>query len=50
MIYFVILLILIILLIPQVYYKKSNKLMQNDGLDLTCDIEFISEVEKMMIL
>ena len=47
MIYFIILLILIILLIPQVYYRKSNKLMQNDGLDLTCDIEFMPEVEKI---
>ena len=47
MIYFIILLILIILLIPQVYYKKSNKLMQNYGLDLTCDIEFMPEVEEI---
>lgn len=46
MIYFIILLVLVILLIPQIYYRKSNKLLQNDGVDLTCDLEFINEVVK----
>lgn len=46
MAYFIILLVLVILLIPQIYYRKSNKLLQNDGVDLTCDLEFIDEVAK----
>ncbi|MDU6032245.1 MAG: alpha/beta hydrolase, partial [Peptoniphilus harei] len=46
MVYFIILLVLVILLIPQIYYRKSNKLLQNDGVDLTCDLEFINEVVK----
>lgn len=50
MTYFIILLILIIFLIPQIHYRKSNKLLQNEGVDLKCDLEFISEVEKMMTL
>ena len=46
MVYFIILLVLVILLIPQIYYRKSNKLLQNDRVDLTCDLEFINEVAK----
>ncbi|MHC5099030.1 alpha/beta fold hydrolase, partial [Peptoniphilus genitalis] len=46
MVYFIILLVLVILLIPQIYYRKSNKLLQNDGVELTCDLEFINEVVK----
>ena len=46
MVYFIILLVLVILLIPQIYYRKSNKLLQNDGVELTCDLEFINEVAK----
>lgn len=46
MTYFIILLILIIFLIPQIHYRKSNKLLQNEGVDLKCDLEFISEKKK----
>lgn len=46
MVYFIILLIFIIFLIPQIHYRKSNKLMQNDGVDLKCDLDFIEEKEK----
>ena len=46
MVYFIILLVLVILLIPQIYYRKSNKLLKNDGVELTCDLEFINEVAK----
>lgn len=40
MIYFIILLIIIILIIPQIYYRRSNKLLQNEDMDLKCDLIF----------
>lgn len=40
MICFIILLIITISLIPQLYYKKSNNLRQNEGIDLKCDFIF----------
>lgn len=43
MVYLIILLILIILLLPQIHYRKSNNLMQNEGMDLKCDLIFEDE-------
>lgn len=43
MVYFIILLILIILLLPQIHYRKSNNLSQNEGVNLKCDLIFKDE-------
>lgn len=45
MIYFI-LLIIIIFLIPQIKYRKSNNLTQNQGLDIRCDLIFDKAGEK----
>lgn len=42
MLYFIILFIILILLIPQIHYRKSNKLIQNENLEIKCDLDFIS--------
>lgn len=43
MVYFIILLILIIFLLPQIHYRKSNNLSQNEGVNLKCDLIFKDE-------
>lgn len=43
MVYFIILIILIILLLPQIHYRKSNNLSQNEGVNLKCDLIFKDE-------
>ncbi len=46
MLYFIILLIIIILLIPQIHYRKSNNLLQNENVEINCDLEFLTKTSE----